>query len=123
MDLGERVAIEHAAESPRPIMERLGGMLDDRLLTRGFDAINSEDATEWMRRHGAPSFVVKSPFVELGYHYAFSYIDGDKDQPSMAAGAALRGYMRMFFGQVGSFFYHFNGGMGDGTSQQLHRRV
>lgn len=89
------------------------GILDDRLLTRGFDAINSEDATEWMRRHGAPSFVVKSPFVELGYHYAFSYVDGDKDQPSMAAGAALRGYMRMFFGQVGSFFYHFNGGMGD----------
>lgn len=89
------------------------GMLDDRLLTRGFDAINSEDATEWMQRHGAPAFVVKSPFVELGYHYAFSYVDGDKGQPNMAAGAALRGYLRMFFGQVGSFFYHFNGGMGD----------
>lgn len=91
----------------------LKGMLSDRLITRGFDAINSEDATEWMRRHGAPNFIVKSPFVELGYHYAFSYIDGDPNQPNMAAGAALRGYMRMFFGQVGSFFYHFNGGMGD----------
>ena len=89
------------------------GMLNDRLLTRGFDAINGEDATDWMRRHGAPSFVVQSPFVELGYHYAFSFVDGHKDQPSMAAGAALRGYLRMFFGQVGSFFYHFNGGMGD----------
>jgi len=91
----------------------LKGMLSDRLITRGFDAINSEDATEWMRRHGAPNFVVKSPFVELGYHYAFSYIDGDPNQPNMAAGAALRGYMRMFFSQVGSFFYHFQGGMGD----------
>lgn len=91
----------------------LKGMLSDRLITRGFDAINSEDATEWMRRHGAPNFVVKSPFVELGYHYAFSYIDGDPNQPNMAAGAALRGYMRMFFSQVGSFFYHFHGGMGD----------
>ncbi|MEM9570667.1 MAG: NAD(P)-binding protein [Pseudomonadota bacterium] len=91
----------------------LKGMLSDGLITRGFDAINSEDATEWMRRHGAPNFVVKSPFVELGYHYAFSYIDGDPNQPNMAAGAALRGYMRMFFSQVGSFFYHFNGGMGD----------
>ncbi|MEM1082323.1 MAG: hypothetical protein AAGH65_12145, partial [Pseudomonadota bacterium] len=49
----------------------------------------------------------------VGYHYAFSYIDGDPNQPNMAAGAALRGYMRMFFSQVGSFFYHFNGGMGD----------
>lgn len=89
------------------------GILNDRLLTRGFDAINSEDVTEWMRRHGAPNFVVKSPFVELGYHYAFSYVDGDPDRPNMAAGAALRGYLRMFFGQVGSFFYHFKGGMGD----------
>ncbi|MEL6826599.1 MAG: NAD(P)-binding protein [Pseudomonadota bacterium] len=89
------------------------GMLADRLITRGFDYINAEDATEWMRRHGAPNFVVKSPFVELGYHYAFSYIDGDPKRPDMAAGAALRGYMRMFFGQVGSFFYHFEGGMGD----------
>lgn len=89
------------------------GMLDDRLLTCGFDKINGEDATDWMRRHGAPSFVVQSPFVELGYHYAFSFVDGHKDQPNMAAGAALRGYLRMFFGQVGSFFYHFNGGMGD----------
>ncbi len=91
----------------------LKGMLSDRLITRGFDTINSEDATEWMRRHGAPNFVVKSPFVELGYHYAFSYIDGDPKKPDMAAGAALRGYMRMFFSQVGSFFYHFKGGMGD----------
>jgi len=89
------------------------GMLADGLITRGFDVINNEDATEWMRRHGAPNFVVKSPFVELGYHYAFSYVDGDPKQPNMAAGAALRGYMRMFFSQVGSFFYHFNGGMGD----------
>ncbi|MEL7032202.1 MAG: FAD-dependent oxidoreductase [Pseudomonadota bacterium] len=89
------------------------GMLADRLITRGFDYINSEDATEWLRRHGAPNFVVKSPFVELGYHYAFSYIDGDPNRPDMAAGAALRGYMRMFFGQVGNFFYHFEGGMGD----------
>ena len=89
------------------------GMLVDRLITRGFDYINSEDATAWLRRHGAPNFVVKSPFVELGYHYAFSYIDGDPNRPDMAAGAALRGYMRMFFGQVGNFFYHFEGGMGD----------
>lgn len=96
------------------------GMLRDKLFTRGLDAANEEETMSWLRRHGAPDFVIRSPFVELGYHYAFSYIDGDPKRPDMAAGTALRGYLRMLFGQSGSFFYHFNGGIGEVLIKPLY---
>lgn len=96
------------------------GIIRDKLFTRGLDAANHEETMIWLRRHGAPEFVIRSPFVDLGYHYAFSYIDGDPDRPDMAAGTALRGYLRMLFGQSGSFFYHFNGGIGEVLIKPLY---
>ena len=96
------------------------GMLRDKLFARGLDDANEEETMAWLKRHGAPRFVIESPFVELGYHYAFSYIDGDPKRPNMAAGTALRGYLRMLFGQSGSFFYHFNGGIGDVLIKPLY---
>ena len=91
----------------------LRGLVSDRLFTRGFDSINGEETKDWLRRHGAPGFVLRSPFVELGYHYAFSYVDGDPSRPDMAAGTALRGYLRMLFSYSGHFFYHFAAGIGE----------
>lgn len=96
------------------------GIVNDGLFTKGLDSANNEETMAWLRRHGAPEFVITSPFVELGYHYAFSYIDGDTDRPDMAAGTALRGYLRMLFGQSGSFFYHFNGGIGEVLIKPLY---
>ena len=96
------------------------GIIRDKLFTKGLDAANHEETMVWLRRHGAPEFVITSPFVALGYHYAFSYVDGDPARPDMAAGTALRGYLRMLFGQSGSFFYHFNGGIGEVLIKPLY---
>ena len=89
------------------------GIVADLVPLRGFDSINQEEAKAWMRRHGAPPIVLNSVFVEFGYHYAFSYLEGEPSQPNIAAGAAVRTFARMLLTYQGSFFRHFNGGIGE----------
>jgi len=80
---------------------------------RGFDAIDDYDWIEWLRMNGASDSSLDSGFVRGIYDLAFAYADGDVKRPSLAAGAALRGAMRMFFTYRGSLFWKMNSGMGD----------
>ena len=89
------------------------GYIKDRLPLRGYDSINDIEATEWMRMHGAPKWATSSVVVEMGYHYGFSFIDGDPKRPNGAAGTTLRTFTRMFIVYQGAFFQHFNGGCGE----------
>ncbi len=92
------------------------GLLDDDLLIeQGFDKINTEELSDWLKRHGARSAVVNSPFVAAGYDYPFAYKDGITDPPQrfIAAGVAVRGYLNLILTYNGSFFRHLNGGTGD----------
>jgi uncharacterized protein with NAD-binding domain and iron-sulfur cluster len=56
---------------------------------------------------------VRSPFVQGLYDLALAYEDGDPEQPRIAAGASLRGTVRMFFGYRGALFWRMRAGMGD----------
>lgn len=90
------------------------GIIDDRLIDRGFDVVNDEDLREWLRRHGAqPITIEQSPFVIALYDMAFAYKDGDISTPNMAAGTAVHDMLRLFFTYRGAFIWKMQAGMGD----------
>jgi uncharacterized protein with NAD-binding domain and iron-sulfur cluster len=80
---------------------------------RGFDAIDDYDCRDWLREHGASQRSLDSAFVRGLHALAFAHVDGDFDRPSLAAGAALRGSLRMFFTYRGALFWKMRAGMGD----------
>ncbi len=89
------------------------GLAWDRVPLRGFDSINDEETKDWLKRHGASDRVLNSIFIEFGYHYAFSYVEGDPNRADIAAGATMRTFARMLLTYQGAFFRHFNGGIGE----------
>jgi uncharacterized protein with NAD-binding domain and iron-sulfur cluster len=79
----------------------------------GLDAIDEYDAREWLRLCGASERSLESPFLRGLYDLAFAYEDGDPERPALAAGAGLRGSLRMFFGYRGALIWKMQAGMGD----------
>lgn len=98
------------------------GIVEDGLLDRGFDAINDEELLDWMARHGATARVLASPYVRAGYDYAFAYAGGETDppRPSIAAGVALRAFLRLLITYHGALFFHMQGGMGEAVFTPLY---
>ena len=92
----------------------LQGVIEDRLIERGFDSVNGEDLREWLRRHGAEAITLsEGPFVRGLYDMAFAYEGGDVTRPAMAAGAAVQDALRVFFTYRGAFTWKMQAGMGD----------
>jgi hypothetical protein len=90
------------------------GMLRDGVLLRGFDVLNGWEAAQWLReRGGADDEAIACPLFQASYHYAFAYVDGQPQGKNIAAGAGMRGLMRMLFTYHGTIFQHMNGGMGE----------
>lgn len=86
------------------------GLVYDR---RGFDAIDDYDCRDWLRENGASQPSLDSAFVRGLHGLAFAHEDGSFERPSLAAGAALRGSLRMFFTYRGALFWKMTAGMGD----------
>lgn len=86
------------------------GLLTDQ---RGLDAIEDYECRDWLRLNGASERALQSPFVRGLYDLALAYEAGDPDRPSLAAGQALRGALRMFFGYRGALYWRLRAGMGD----------
>jgi uncharacterized protein with NAD-binding domain and iron-sulfur cluster len=97
------------------ILATLRGAIRFRLAfdPRGFDAIDDYDCREWLRLNGASERAINSAFIRALYDLAFAYENGDPARPAIAAGTALRGAFRAFFGYRGAFFFRMNAGMGD----------
>ena len=77
-------------------------------------ALDDIDLREWLARHGADADVLAdNPTVRFVYNSAFAFQDGDHHRPLIAAGAALRGILRLFLGYKGAFSYRMASGMGD----------
>jgi uncharacterized protein with NAD-binding domain and iron-sulfur cluster len=89
------------------------GIVKDELDERGFDAINDQELTAWLKVHGANDRIINSPFIRGGYDYAFAFDKGDTARPMLAAGAGLRAFLRQHFTYNEAFFYHLNGGTGE----------
>lgn len=105
----------HIWETMDIVIATVVGVLRFGLLTdpRGLDAINDYESRDWLRLNGASEQSLQSPYVVGLYNLAFSYEGGDKGRPSIAAGQALRGALRMFFGYRGALFWRMRAGMGD----------
>jgi uncharacterized protein with NAD-binding domain and iron-sulfur cluster len=79
----------------------------------GFDSIDDYDCREWLLLNGASPQTVHSGFMNGLYDLGFSYEDGDRSRPRLAAGQALRATIRAFFTYRGGFFWKMRSGMGD----------
>ena len=91
------------------------GVLRDGLLfaPNGFEAIDHYDWKEWLAENGASKASLNSGFIRGSYDLLFAFEDGDVTRPSLAAGQALRGALRMFFTYRGALFWKMQAGMGD----------
>ena len=105
------------------VMTIAAGLYRDRVLFSedGLDAINHMDYKDWLRKHGALESTVDSQFINGIYDLTFAYRNGDRTAPSLAAGVALRGALRMFFTYRGSMFWRMRSGMGDAVFAPLYR--
>jgi uncharacterized protein with NAD-binding domain and iron-sulfur cluster len=97
------------------------GLYRDVLAPRAtsFDHLDGVDLRAWLLKHGAGDnganleILKQNPTVRFVYNSAFSFVEGDHEKPSIAAGAALRGILRLFLTYKGAFAYRMASGMGD----------
>lgn len=91
----------------------IAGILQDQLLSKGFESADGDDFKEWIAKHGAEPVTVSSAPVEVIYDLVFGFDDGDDQRYDFAAGTCARGLLRMLFGYRGNLMFKMNAGMGD----------
>ena len=89
------------------------GLIRDKVVWRGFDAINHLTPREFLQRHGASESTLESEWARVLYAQSFAFLDGDPNKPRVAAGAALHCTFRMLFTYRGAFSWKLRSGMGD----------
>jgi uncharacterized protein with NAD-binding domain and iron-sulfur cluster len=99
------------------------GLISDNLVTNplGFRAINDEDFSDWILRHGAHPDVLEFPLVHGLYDMVFGYRDGERSRPAFAAGLAVMWTGNMLFGYKGALFWKMTAGMGDVVIAPLYQ--
>jgi uncharacterized protein with NAD-binding domain and iron-sulfur cluster len=115
--LGRDERLHFIAESCDVLLAVLRGLLDPKyaiLDKQDADCINGIKLRDWLIENGAsPRVVREGSFVRALYDAAFEYRDGDLGRPSLEAGTALRGLLRMVATYKGACFYEVAAGMGD----------
>jgi uncharacterized protein with NAD-binding domain and iron-sulfur cluster len=102
------------------------GIFEDRLLERGFDAVDDEEWCDWLARHGATELTIgrtpaeRAPVLRSVYDVAFGYPEGDIAKANVAAGTATNDLLRLLFTYRGSFFYKMQAGMGDAVFAPMY---
>ena len=92
------------------------GMITDGVLFHGFDGLDDVEFLEWLKGHGARFPTLDNPVLKGLYDLAFAYqggSSGPNGKPNMAAGVALRCFIRIFFGYKGNYIFKMNAGMGE----------
>lgn len=106
------------------------GMLDDQLYEKGFDAVEGIEMRAWLARHSsfdqagdpalADQLAFRSACMQAFYDASFSYVDGDAEQPNVAASVALRCMLRITFDYAGPIILEMQAGMGDTVFTPLY---
>jgi uncharacterized protein with NAD-binding domain and iron-sulfur cluster len=108
------------------IASTAAGIVDDGVLEHGFDAINDQEWSEWLRHHGAKPVTLgetpgeRSPLLRSVYDVAFGYLEGDIAKANVAAGTATNDLLRLLFSYRGSLMYKMQAGMGDAVFAPLY---
>lgn len=103
------------------------GIVRDRLVSRGFDAVDDEEWAAWLDRHGASQITLgdtpeeRSPVLRAVYDLAFGYPEGRIANANVAAGTATNDLLRLMFTYRGHLFYKMRAGMGDIVFAPLYR--
>ena len=79
----------------------------------GMSALDRYDFREFLTANGASEITLQSPVICGFYNLGFAYLEGKKNQPSLAAGVILRFSLQMFFNYRGAMFWKMTAGMGD----------
>jgi uncharacterized protein with NAD-binding domain and iron-sulfur cluster len=105
------------------VLTTLVGLLRDRVPfdERGLDSLNHCDYRKWLLQNGATFSSHESRYLIGNYDFAFAYRNGERSQPELAAGVALRGAFRMLFTYRGAMFWRIRSGMGDAVFAPLYR--
>ncbi len=97
----------------------LAGIVEDGVLEHGFDAVNDQEWSAWLRRHGAKEVTLgrtpeeRAPVLRSVYDVAFGYPRGSIAAADVAAGTATSDLLRLAFSYRGSIMYKMQAGMGD----------
>jgi uncharacterized protein with NAD-binding domain and iron-sulfur cluster len=86
------------------------GMLKDEVIWWGFDCIDDQEWTDWMKANGCSDDSLESAIVRGCYDYVFGFLRGDRD---VAAGTGTRLLLKFIFAYKGSFFYVLRATMGE----------
>lgn len=90
------------------------GMIEDNVLSKGFDHINDIDFKDWLLKHHAnDQFTVQSAPVRALYDLIFAYEDGVIKQANLEAGTGLRGMLLIGLSYKGAVMWKMQAGMGD----------
>ena len=96
------------------------GMIQDDVITKGFQVIDDYDFREWLMKHGASRRAAFSAPVRASlYDGLFAYPEGDtgdtlpSDSGRLAASTALQASMMTIFGYRGAIMWKMQSGMGD----------
>ena len=104
----------------------LAGIVEDGVLEHGFDAINDEEWSAWLARHGAKEITIgrtpeeRAPVLRSVYDVAFGYPGGSIAAADVAAGTATSDLLRLAFSYRGSIMYKMQAGMGDAVFTPLY---
>lgn len=127
-EMWEHQLAERGSEDPRlrlffttfdTFASAMAGIVADRVLERGWAAIDDLDLCEWLARHGAKEVTVgsipaqRAPVLRAVYDLAFAYPGGDLSAANAAAGTAMSNLLRLLFSYRGSVLYRMRAGMGD----------
>ena len=97
------------------------GVVADEVHERGFDPLNGLELRDWLRSHGAQEITLAGPFVRASYSGAFAFLDGDVNQPNLAAGVGLLWTLRQMLGYKGALSFRMMAGMGDAVVAPIYQ--
>lgn len=89
------------------------GIVVDDVARKGFDQLDHLDLREWLASHGAGSIALDSDSLRVAYESIFAFSEGSYAKPNLAAGAGLRGLLRLCFTYKEAFAWKMQAGMGD----------
>jgi uncharacterized protein with NAD-binding domain and iron-sulfur cluster len=115
-DLKEHVETDISARKAWVLINLTGsavcGALDAPSLER-FNDLDQWSLDQWLRKYGANEVTLGSSLVRGIYDLLFGYVKDESTRPSLGAGTALRGVLRMLFTYKGAFMFRMEAGMGD----------